>query len=322
MEFKGKKTTGIFRKACLAISDIILFTLSNVLICYILSGGNINNSPYKQVLLHPAHIIIMSVIVVIINYLFRLYKSVWSFASTWEIFTCVQAVFFDSAALFLVNKLIFNIIFDYRILPVYSYAVNYIFLFFSACLPRIGYRLMRNGIKNYIIMQAPATRKLKRILIIGAGYMGNTIIDDIRLHSSRTSIPVVIADDNPAKKGKRLNGVKIAGNISQIPQLVGQYDVDEIIICIPSAGQAKINEALQIALSTGKSVKITPSIEEILENNNLKKHARKVEITDLLSRDEVKLDITVCKYLIGTTILVTGGRRVNRLRNMQSVRQV
>lgn len=307
MRFEGKNLKGNFRKICLVIADIVLFAFSNILICYIVDGGNIFTSDYKEVLFNPFHLIILSAGVVVINYLCRLYQSVWSFAGTWEAVTCAYACIADAALLFMVDKLIFNLIFNHSILPFYAYMINYIFLFFSAITPRFVYRIIRSGLRNQYALSHSEKRNVKRVLIAGAGYMGNAIIDDLRKNSLHKSIPVAAVDDNPTKKGKRINGVKIVGNVSEIPAIADKYDIDEIILCMPSAGQKRINEILNLAMTTGKTVKIAPSLQEILENNDLRKRARKIEITDLLSRDEVKLDIAVCKYLIGTTILVTGG---------------
>ncbi|MDE6156466.1 MAG: polysaccharide biosynthesis protein, partial [Eubacterium sp.] len=92
-----------------------------------------------------------------------------------------------------------------------------------------------------------------------------------------------------------------------IPQIVKEYNVDEIIICIPSADKKTLNKIYKIAVSTEKTVKTTPSMQEILKDSKKMRNTRNVEINDILSRDEVKLDIRVCRYLIDTTILVTGG---------------
>lgn len=303
MNIKALKTEGIIKKIFLMIFDMSLFVFSNTAICFITDNARIANSFYNSVLFNAYHLVITCALAAIINYTFRLYKSVWSFAGTNEIVSCAEASFVNAIMLYVVDKIIFRGIMHYSILPVYAYVLNFVFLMFITCTPRIGYRLLRNEFRRYSKYKS---RNQKRVLIVGAGYMANTVIDDLRINESKKYIPVVAVDDNPSKKGKRINGVKIAGNIDEIPELVKAYDIDEIIICIPSATKARTNEILKIATSTNKIVKTTPSMSEILENNNIN-HIRKVEITDLLARDEVKLDKTVCKYLIGTTILVTGG---------------
>lgn len=307
MNYKKTKFEGIVKKWLLLFIDMALFVLSNTAICYITDSGRVSSSLYSDVLFNTYHLVITCVLAGIINYLFRLYKGVWTFAGTREIISCVEASFVNAAMLYLADKVLFFFILHQRILPFYAYVLNFIFLTFCTIVPRIGYRLLRNGMRNQYGILKHSDRHIKKVMIVGAGYMGNTIIDDMLTNNRDKYLPTVLIDDNPAKKGKRINGVKIVGNVSQIPQIVEEYDIDEIVICIPSASKTRLNEIIKIAASTNKIVKTTPSLAEIIENNDSLKHIRKVEITDLLARDEVKLDINVCKYLIGTTILVTGG---------------
>lgn len=303
MNFRGLKIEGMLKKVFLILLDMALFLFSNTAICFVTDNGRIAGSFYSGVLFNAYHVIITLVLSAVINYCFRLYKSVWSFAGNKEIIACAEASILNAFMLYAVDRLIFHAIFGRSVLSIYAYVLNFVFLVFFTCAPRIGYRLLRSEFRYH---SRSAKRHTRRVLIVGAGFMGNTIIEDLRNQDSKYE-PVVAVDDNPAKKNKRINGVKIAGNIDDIPKIVKDYDIDEIIICIPSATKTRINEIYKIATSTNKVVKTTPSLSEILENNDKLSEIRKVEISDLLARDEVKLDIAVCKYLIGTTILVTGG---------------
>lgn len=306
-KFKYSGIQGRIKKWLLAFVDIALFAFSNITICWVVSGGSLNNTLYDDnVLFNAFHLVGLSFIVAIINYLFRLYKSVWTYAGVKEIVNCTAAALADTVALYLVDKIIFNIILKFSILPLYAYVLDFVFIVFCTCLPRIGYRILRNSVNKYNSRQFKNDNR-RRVMIVGAGYTGNSVIDEIISNQWKVRIPVVAVDDNPAKRGKRLQGVKIAGDCSQIPELVEKYAVDEIIICMPSAAKARQNEVTTAALSTGKTVKTTPSMQEILEDGTKTRKIRNVEITDLLARDEVKLDIKVCRYLIDQTILVTGG---------------
>ncbi|MGN1123832.1 MAG: polysaccharide biosynthesis protein, partial [Eubacterium sp.] len=306
----NKKSIGIMKKIILAIFDISLFSVSNTVCCYFVNMGKVFETPYSHIIFNYFHFFIISALIVTINYCFGLYRSIWAFAGADEIVSCTVASFFDTVALFLIDKILFKRILGYNnIMPFYAYILMFIFVIFCTCVPRIGYRTARKYIHNTRIRFTNSDgRNKKRVMIVGAGYMGNAVIDDILANQNSKYKVVVAIDDNPAKKGKRINHIKIAGNCSQIPQIADKYEVDEIIICIPSATKKRQNEILKIALETGRRVKTSPSIEEILESNDEKsKKIRNVEISDLLARDEIKLDIKVCKYLIDKTILVTGG---------------
>lgn len=306
MKLKDRETKGIIKKWMLAFIDIALFALSNFAICYIVNGGGFENFAYDSVLFNAYHLIGLSIAIALINYYFKLYKSIWTFAGTKEILNCVSASFFDALILYIVDKVIFKTILHCTILPLYAYVLNFILIIFCTCLPRIGYRILRNDL-HFTSISHVSEKHLKRVMIVGAGYMGNTIIDELKRNQYDKYKPVVAVDDNPAKLGKRLQGVKIAGNCEQIPELVKKYNVDEIIISMPSAPKKIQNKIAHLAISTNRTVKTTPSMQEILQDSTNLHRIRNVEITDLLSREEIKLDIRVCRYLIDKTILVTGG---------------
>lgn len=306
MNFKKPKIKAAFRKWMLAFVDITLFAVSNFGICYVVSGGDITHFKYQEILFNAYHAIGLSIVIVCINYLFKLYKSIWTYAGTKEIMNCIQASFFDTLALYLVDRIIFRMILDLSILPVYAYVLEFAIMIVCTCAPRIGYRVLRNEVRGNSIIYIKKNH-LKRVMIVGAGYTGNLIIDDLKMNQSDKYLPVVAVDDNPAKKGKRLQGIKIVGNCNEIPEIVKAYKIDEIIICIPSADKKTLNKIYKIAVSTEKNVKTTPSMQEILNDSAKINLTRNVGINDILSRDEVKLDIRVCRYLIDTTILVTGG---------------
>ena len=307
MEKNNKKLTGRLKMVLLGIIDIGLFFLSNILICYYTNNGEVFDTPYAKVLFNYTHFILLSGIVIIVNAFFKLYKSVWTFAGTDEMVSCTVAACVNTGALFLIDKILFKALLHFEnILPFYSYILGLFFIVFFTCLPRIGYRVLRKNFDRAKLFSGK-NRDAKRVMIVGAGYMGNAMIEDMRINRSNRFKPVVAIDDNPAKKGKRINHVKIAGNCNEIPEIAKKYDIDEIIICIPSATKTRINEIVQIALETGKKIKISPSLEDILEDSANYKKLKEVDITDLLSRDEIKLNIKVCRYLIDKTILVTGG---------------
>ncbi|MGN1329472.1 MAG: polysaccharide biosynthesis protein [Eubacterium sp.] len=307
MEMTNKKLTGKLKIVLLAIIDIGLFFLANTLMCYFTNSGKIFNVPYSAVLFNYAHCILLSVIVVVVNTCFNLYKSVWTFAGTDEMVSCTVSSCVTTALLFLTDKVLFKSILHYsEILPFYSYILGLFFIIFFTCTPRIGYRVLRKNFNTGKLFSGKK-RNVKRVMIVGAGYMGNAIIEDIRTNRKDKYVPAVAIDDNPAKKGKRINRVKIAGSCNQIPEIAVKYDIDEIIICIPSASKKRINEIVQIAIETGKKIKISSSLEDILEDSTNSKKLKEVDITDLLARDEVRLNVKVCRYLIDKTILVTGG---------------
>ena len=166
----------------------------------------------------------------------------------------------------------------------------------------MAYRIMRI-VPSQIIAKSS---KNERVMIVGAGFMGNFVIEMLRNDNYKNGRPIIAVDDNPAKLHKKISGVKVVGSCDSIPEMVEKYRIDTIILCLPSASKERQKEILSIAMKTKCNVKTSPSQEEMFEAGNPKK-IRNVDITDLLSRPEITLDKKACRYLVGATVLVTGG---------------
>lgn len=148
----------------------------------------------------------------------------------------------------------------------------------------------------------------KRIMIIGAGDMGSSIIYEMSISGYKFGSPVVIVDDDESKLSSSIQGIPIAGTTKDIPAIVKKFGVNEIVFCIPSASASRKREILEIAMGTGCDLKTAPNIDELTGvRDKVSEKIRDVDVLDLLARPEVELDTEVCKYLTNQTILVTGG---------------
>lgn len=300
----GKNLNALLRRAMLGVLDIMLFALANCSICYLTMSGHIMATDYKYMIFNYLHFGLTSVLLVGINSAFGLYRSVWYFAGSDEIVKSFLGALVNAVQLFLCDRLLFaKLLHTKGYLPYYAYILFFVLMFVATLIPRIGYRILRRYVHNLVGRRDGK----KRIMIVGAGFMGNFIIDELRNGHYREGRPVIALDDNPAKYKKRINGVKIVGICDDLPRLTEKYKIDEIIFCIPSAAPARRRDLVNLAMGTKANVKISPSVQEFWENGNGAQRIRNVEISDLLSRPEVTLDKKICRYLIGKTILVTGG---------------
>ena len=300
----GKNLNALLRRAMLGVLDIMLFALANCSICYLTMSGHIMATDYKYMIFNYLHFGLTSVLLVGINSAFGLYRSVWYFAGSDEIVKSFLGALVNAVQLFLCDRLLFaKLLHTKGYLPYYAYILFFVLMFVATLIPRIGYRILRRYEHNLVGRRDGQ----KRIMIVGAGFMGNFIIDELRNGHYREGRPVIALDDNPAKYKKRINGVKIVGICDDLPRLTEKYKIDEIIFCIPSAAPARRRDLVNLAMGTKANVKISPSVQEFWENGNGAQRIRNVEISDLLSRPEVTLDKKICRYLIGKTILVTGG---------------
>ena len=243
---------------------------------------------------------------IIIYAFFGLYNSLWEYAGLHEMvrcacagvlstLVCLAADFIcDSFDLFNVNTFSLNIYFTSMLVIIAA----------SGCL-RLTYRVIRRTRKA---RSAGSRRGAgKRVMIIGAGDMGQIILKELEANAFSIGKPVVFVDDNPLKFGKRVEGIPIKGGCEKIPELAKTYKVDEIIYAIPSAPAQRKSEILKFAIQTGCSLKTSPSLQEFIEKSVNEPTIRKVEITDLLARPEVLLNTDICSYLKDQTIMVTGG---------------
>ena len=237
----------------------------------------------------------------------RLYSNMWKYMGFYELINAVICAGVGTALCWTVDYV--GMKNDYFLglncMPFIVYADAFMFI----CLFCVGSRTL---FKSYRALVSDSKRRRavinKRIMIIGAGDMANTVLFEMSMSGYKFGSPVVIVDDDPSKQKMRIRGIPVAGKISDIPELVKSYDVNEIIFCIPSASSQRKREILEIAMSTGCNLKTAPNIDELGgANKSYADRIRKVDVLDLLSRPEVKLDTEVCKYLKDQTILVTGG---------------
>ncbi|MFR5875741.1 MAG: polysaccharide biosynthesis protein [Eubacterium sp.] len=303
LQYKDNRFTSFLKKCIIAIIDFCLFSLANFAICYLTMGGHITSTSYSDLAFSYLHLFLVGGSAVLVNYLFGLYKSVWKFAGIAEIIRGAVAAAVDTAILFLADRVFFTqILHGYSgRLAYYAYIMDYILVAVAIIAPRLGFRV----VKRFTI-SAFKNNKNSRVMIVGAGFMGNFVIDALNVDNFKNGQPVIAVDDNPSKLHKKINGVKVVGTCEQIPQLAEKYKIDQIVICMPSASKSRQKEIIDLSIQTNATVKISPSVNDMLDEGGSRR-VREVEIEDLLSRPEVKLDIKVCRYLIDKTILVTGG---------------
>lgn len=288
------------KNAIVMLMDFVLFSVNNATIIMFTHNGKLITADYD--FNDYSHFVFVGCFSVLICYFFGLYRSIWSYGANDEFVRGIGAAFVESAFLFVFDRCMFKFANMHFYLPFYAYIMLFVFLIVCIIIPRLAFRFIKRG----SLFSFGFDKKHARVMIVGAGFMGNFVIDALANDGYRGGMPVVAIDDNPQKKGKKINGVKVAGNCNQIPELAAKYKVDQIILCLPSASKERQREIINIAMETGCKIKTSPSVEEMFDETSSRK-IRNVDIVDLLSRPEVKLDKKVCRYLIGSTILVTGG---------------
>ena len=229
---------------------------------------------------------------------FRLYNSLWRYAGMIELKNIVYAVT-GSAVLQVVGMHVLHVSMPR------SYPVLYLLLlFFLTGFSRFIWRILPERTQE--TEQKPDTI---RTMIVGAGEAGNMLLKELVGSSHLNRKIVCIIDDDRTKIGTYLHGVPVAGTAKQIPPLAERYDVNEIIVAIPSASSSEKKKILEsCSRAVGCNVLTLPGIYQIINGDVHVSMLRKIEINDLLGREPVDLRMeTIMRYVKGKTVLVTGG---------------
>ena len=159
---------------------------------------------------------------------------------------------------------------------------------------------------SYRVDKEDRAGKRLRVLIVGAGDAGNIILRDILQRDNRKVVGFV--DDDKAKWGQIMNGVKVYGGRQDIPILVKKLRIEEVIIAIPSLEAVALADLAEICASSGAMVQILPEFFTSLDVKDVNVRAlRPLSIEDLLNRDPVRMNMKeIGGYITGKTVLVTG----------------
>ena len=194
----------------------------------------------------------------------------------------------------------------------FSLKISYRFLLLSCMFSilftismRLGWR-MWYSFKNGTTYTEVEESKVSRTLVVGAGDGGSLFITTALKDSPELKI-VAVVDRDVSKQGSLLHGIKVVGTDEQIPEIVANYEISQIVVAIPSLKPDEYERILSLCKKTGAKVSAMPKYEEVV-TGKLKVHKlREIDIADLLGRKEVKLDQTSLQSNIeGKTVLVTG----------------
>lgn len=277
------------------ISDLIFTMLSYFLIM----RATVNNIAYA-IEDSLVFLVIGLGIVVIVNLLLKLYTGLWIYAGFWE------AIRIGCSAIILLfyNVLIaavcsFSLTLEWAIITTFF---SYACIFVTRFLPRL-----RNSFRKYLNKKADING-FKKVLVIGAGNAGATIIREIR-HSNISDMEVVgILDDDPNKIKRYVNGVKVVGKTSEVDYFVKKYMVQDIIVAMPSVDKKVLTSIILNCQKTGCRVKTVPAMLQSSDGKYSISDIKDVSIDDLLGREQIKTNLDeILGYIEGKVVLVTGG---------------
>lgn len=238
-----------------------------------------------------------TVLTVLIFIPFKLYSSLWEFASVDELLHILLAAM--AVAVLQFAAIVLNLV----NLPLSFPMLNAMFLAVLTVLFRFSYRMARS------IARRRSRRGVQaRTMLIGAGSAGMQTLREFETSENSKNHVVCIIDDDPQKTGRYLNNVKIVGTRRDIAKAAQDYRVEEIVFAIPAAPTQQRKQILKLCQETGCKLKILPGISQLANGEVKVQKIRDVDVLDLLGRDSVQVDLSqIAEYLSGKTVLVTGG---------------
>jgi Predicted nucleoside-diphosphate sugar epimerases len=292
--FKDKKL--LTRRLFLILLDIILINFASFFAIVTRFDFRISkvNLQYSEAILYyaPIHIILT----LFIFWLFRLYQSLWKYASIEELTNIIYACTVSVIIEFIGMKVV------HHSMPRSFYPLSLMYLIGFIGGTRFLYRSLRMMNQRY------RTESKKNIMIIGAGEAASAIIREIQNSDYLDGRVVCAIDDDKVKHGRYLQGVKIVGNRYDIVTYSEKYNITDIILAMPSAPQKEIKKILDICQNTGCNLKMLPGMYQLINNEVNVSKLKKVEIEDLLGREAIELhNEVIMNYVSGRRVMVTGG---------------
>ena len=234
----------------------------------------------------------------IIFALFKIYSSLWEYAGPQEIFSIIWACIISGILE------IGIVLLSGGFLPRSYYLLRTMYLIAFVVGTRFSYRMIRLKKQNRHL----PWRQQRRVMIVGAGEAGRSVIGEIQNSKYLNQKICCIIDDDPGKVGKYIRGIKIAGDRHSIKKCVRKYNIQQIIITIPSASVVQLRPILDICKETDCELKIMPGVYQLVNGEVSVSKLRPVSIEDLLGREEIQVNLDeIMGYVSNKIVMVTGG---------------
>ncbi len=297
LKYKNKKL--IFRIILLVLMDMLIITAAGPLAIYVRYNLFFEPQAIEFIENIFQYLPMNLILTVIVFAVFRLYQGIWKYASASDLVNIIVACLVSA-----VTQTIGMMLMGLR------FPRSYPFMYFAVLTAGISIFRFTYRILAYFRQKQQGLIKEGKTntMIVGAGEAGNTLLKELQNSKFVEQNVCCLVDDDPGKIGKYLRGVLVAGNRKDICRLAEEYHIDEIMIAIPSASHAEIQELLDICSQTSCKLKVLPGIYQLVNGEVSVSKLRNVEIEDLLGREPIDTQVeSIMGYVSGKVVLVTGG---------------
>ena len=287
-----------FRNRYFLIIDFIIFLLTPSIALFLRLDNFYFFSKYFISLLIIS--LVFTLVKLLVCTYMGMYKRIWKHAGIDELALIILTVFIIG----IINSIVFILLRFSPDLPSIPRSLPYIDTLVTIVL--LGATRMSVRLSIFAIGKTKKTDYL-RTLIIGAGQAGVSLVADMQKSHNIRYKPIAFIDDDPAKLGLRVRGINIVGNRTEIKSIIKQYDIDQIIIALPSVSGEAIRSIINECRDYEVKIKTLPSLAEIIDGDVKAQSIREININDLLRRNPVETDYEkITTYIKGKRVLVTG----------------
>ncbi|QHE53737.1 nucleoside-diphosphate sugar epimerase/dehydratase [Pontibacillus sp. HMF3514] len=286
---------------------LLLMCIDSVIVSFSIYMSHFFLNPYVKVF--DVSILTSSIVLLVTHHMFSsvfgLYRRVWRYASMEEL----RGIFFVVTLSIVVTASVQAVVFQ----SVFERALTVTWMLHIILIG--GVRFAWKYYKTYGIRLFPAKKEItatveapqNRTLIIGAGSAGRMLARQMKETKTVDCELVGFVDDDFTMHKLKVSGLPVLGSMNHLASIVINYDVNHIVIAVPSVNKERIREIVEYAQAVCRNVQILPMIEDIALGNVSVNQVRDVSIEDLLGRDPIELDMdSISDTLTDKTILVTG----------------
>ncbi len=289
-----------YRRTCLILYDVISVVLASYIAILWRYDFHLDFIPRHFMRPIERMLPLNILATLVIFYFMRLYSSLWAFAGETELQNIVMACALSTLANG-IGLQFFRI--TAQAVPRSYYPAYLAVLVACIFASRFSYRFFR-GLKH----KQQNKKNQISVMVIGAGEAANVIIKEIVNSNFSTMVIKCIIDDDKGKWGRYIQGIKVVGGRERIVECADIYDVDEIIVAMPSASRVEIRNILEICKDTNCKLRSLPGMYQLVNGEVNISKLRDVEVEDLLGRDPITVDMdSILGYVQGKVVLVTGG---------------
>jgi FlaA1/EpsC-like NDP-sugar epimerase len=241
-------------------------------------------------------------------FFFRLYRGMWRYMSTPDLFNLTKATLASSGVIVLAILFFRQFQGFARSVFIIDAALTILFIGGARLIIRIF--LTQAGSSNGrfpLSFLSSQTSGFKRLLIIGAGDAGEKMYRELRDNPNLNYHIVGFVDDDPKKLGMQIHGIPILGGVDELSRLVKKHEIGEILIAISSASGKEMRRIVERCKATGIKFKTIPGIGELIDGRVSIKTIRDVSYEDLMGRKPVRMEMDkIGNYATGEAVLITG----------------